>query len=298
MRSEVAEVEMDSSAIVGTPCSERNDSPVVETPIMEGASEVAGVDMDSSTIVGTPCSEGVFDRPVVETAFSKDNVYVPDTPDKRNMGGARGGTTPFLTSAKLLESLISDINRASHCKASDCDGELRLKNVELEGMGGDGQAHFYCSRRCGTRDIYLPFSDTHKKSKQTIVSFALQMAFICLGAIYAQYETVLGSMGMYPVADYKFYETIKLMEGPTTELLDEQCETTELLDEQCEIAKGEIKKAPSNEIGSWDRAVTVADGALMTRGHHSQNFTYHVRDYTRNCVLYYISFKSIAFRPS
>ena len=25
----------------------------------------------------------------------------------------------------------------------------------------------------------------------------------------------------------------------------------------------------------------------MTRGHHSQNFTFHVRDYTRNSVLYY-----------
>ena len=39
------------------------------------------------------------------------------------------------------------------------------------------------------------------------------MAFICSGANYAQYETVLGSMGMHPVPDYKFYETIKLMEG-------------------------------------------------------------------------------------
>ena len=84
MCSEVAGVNMDSSAIVGTPCSERNDSPIVQTPIMEGASEMAGVDMDSSTIVGTPCSEGVFDSPVVETPISKDNVYIPDTPHERS----------------------------------------------------------------------------------------------------------------------------------------------------------------------------------------------------------------------
>ena len=82
---------------------------------------------------------------------------------------------------------------------------------------------------------------------------------------------------MHPVSDYKFYETIQLMEGPTTELLDEQYR----------IAKEEMKQAPSSEIGSWDRAVTVADGAWMTRGHHSQNFTFHVRDYVRNSVLYY-----------
>ena len=25
----------------------------------------------------------------------------------------------------------------------------------------------------------------------------------------------------------------------------------------------------------------------MTRGHHSQNFTFHMRDYVRNSVLYY-----------
>ena len=194
---------------------------------IEGSSEVAGVDKDS--IVSTPCSErdsSIFDSPVVQTPISngKDTEYVPDTPDMRKIGEARGSAAPFLTSAKQLESLISDINRTSSCKAPGCNGELRLKNVELEGMGGDGQAHFYCSGRCGTRDICLPFSETHEESKQTVVSFALQMAFICSGANYAQYDTVLGSMGMYPVSDYKFYESIKLMEGPSTELVDEQCE--------------------------------------------------------------------------
>ena len=75
-------------------------------------------------------------------------MYVPDTPDMRKIGEAGGGTTPFLTSAKQLKSLI---NRTSLCKAPGCDGELRLKKVELEGIGGDGQAHLYCSGRCGTR---------------------------------------------------------------------------------------------------------------------------------------------------
>ena len=101
------------------------------------------------------------------------------------------------------------------------------------------------------------------------------MAFICSGANYAQYETVLGSMGMYPVRDYKFYETIELLESHTTKLLDKQCE----------LAKEKMKGIPSDKIGSWDRAVT--DGAWMTRGHPSQNFTFHVRDYMNNSVLYY-----------
>ena len=48
-----------------------------------------------------------------------------------------------------------------------------------------------------------------------------------------------------------------------------------------------MKDAPSDSIGSWKKAVTVADGAWMTRGYHSQNFTFHVRDYTRGSILYY-----------
>ena len=46
---------------------------------------------------------------------------------------------------------------------------------------------------------------------------------------------------------------IVLLEGHTTELLDE-------------VAKKKKKDTPSHQIGSWDSAVTVADGAWMTRG--------------------------------
>ena len=56
---------------------------------------------------------------------------------------------------------------------------------------------------------------------------------------------------MHPVRNYKFYETIELLESHTTKLLDKQCE----------LAKEKMKDIPSDEIGSWDRAVTVADGA-------------------------------------
>ena len=92
---------------------------------------------------------------------------------------------------------------------------------------------------------------------------------------------------MNPVPDYRFYDTIMLLEDHTERLLDGQCE----------VAKQEMKKAPPDEIGSWQRAVTVADGAWMTRGHHSQKFTFHVRDYMRNSVLYYIHFCQRGKKP-
>lgn len=48
-----------------------------------------------------------------------------------------------------------------------------------------------------------------------------------------------------------------------------------------------MKEEPPEKMGSWNKAVTVADGAWLTRGFHSQNFTFHVRDYMKNSVLYY-----------
>ena len=42
-----------------------------------------------------------------------------------------------------------------------------------------------------------------------------------------------------------------------------------------------------DELGSWKRAVTCADGTWMTRGFHSQNATYSIRNYFTGALLYY-----------
>ena len=49
-------------------------------------------------------------------------------------------------------------------------------------MGGDATVHY-------------------KDSQQSVISVSLQIAFICSGANYAQYERVLGSLVMHPVSD-------------------------------------------------------------------------------------------------
>ena len=49
----------------------------------------------------------------------------------RSMGEVRGGTTPFLTSAKQLESLISEINRTSRCRAPGCDGIIHAERTKI-----------------------------------------------------------------------------------------------------------------------------------------------------------------------
>ena len=38
-----------------------------------------------------------------------------------------------------------------------------------------------------------------------------------------------------------------------------------------------MQRMDQNELGSWSPAVTSADGTWMTRGHHSKNATFSIR---------------------
>ena len=61
----------------------------------------------------------------------------------------------------------------------------------------------------------------------------------------------------------RFYKTLEMIYPVVKQMLDDQCER----------AKDELKSKPDDEIGSFKKAVTSADGVWMTRGHHSQNFS-------------------------
>jgi len=60
-----------------------------------------------------------------------------------------------------------------------------------------------------------------------------------------------------------FYQTVKQLFSPTSELLQQQCS----------LAKEEMKTKDAEELGSWSQAVTASDGAWLIRGAFSQNFT-------------------------
>ena len=47
----------------------------------------------------------------------------------------------------------------------------------------------------------------------------------------------------------------------------------EMLQEMCEGAKEAMKALPATELGSWKKAVTIADACWLTRGHFSQYCT-------------------------
>ena len=53
------------------------------------------------------------------------------------------------------------------------------------------------------------------------------------------------------------------------------------------MARDEMRRMPPEELGSWKRAVTTADGTWQTRGWHSKNATFTIRKYINGALLYY-----------
>ena len=49
----------------------------------------------------------------------------------------------------------------------------------------------------------------------------------------------------------------------------------------------EVAKREKKDLGSWKRAVTTADGTWQTRGWHSKNATFTIRNYLNGALLYY-----------
>ena len=60
-----------------------------------------------------------------------------------------------------------------------------------------------------------------------------------------------------------------------------------MVDKTYEVAKQEMKKKSDGALGSWKRAVTTADGTWQTRGWHSKNATFTLRNYFNGALLYY-----------
>ena len=60
-----------------------------------------------------------------------------------------------------------------------------------------------------------------------------------------------------------------------------------MVDKMYEVAKQEMKKKSDGALGSWKRAVTTADGTWQTRGWHSKNATFTLRNYFNGALLYY-----------
>ena len=107
---------------------------------------------------------------------------------------------------------------------------------------------------------------------------SLQVAFIIAGCTHATYYKALShSLGIDTVSAPTFMCTIRAMHYIVESMLDEVCEA----------AKQEMRDVKESELGLWQNAVTVADSTWQTRGWHSKNATFTIRNYLTGALLYY-----------
>ena len=110
------------------------------------------------------------------------------------------------------------------------------------------------------------------------ISVSLQVAFIIAGSTHATYCKTLGHfLGIDVVSSSTFMRTIRAMHSIVESMLDEVCEA----------AKQEMRDVKESQLGSWKNAVTVADCTWQTRGWHSKNATFTIRNYLTGALLYY-----------
>ena len=183
----------------------------------------------------------------------------------------------FVGDTSHIRSFVNQVNCTSKCSTPGCSGHLKVVQVKAMGLGGAVEVSFQCSG-CVARSLTFSTSVVGEISEQPLLSIALQVAFVCAGCTHAHYTKVLGkALGMCSVDEKDFYKTLEIMYP--------HCKA--ILDGMCQEVKEEMKAMDPSELGSWERAVTYGDAAWLTRGYHSQNCTFHIRNYMNGAVLYY-----------
>ena len=228
---------------------------------------------DDQVLDGSLCNEDMSENRIVNSA--PDATFMC-TPFETNCCDTnRNENRIFIAESRQLVKFVDEVNDAA-CLVADCSGKLQLHSVEQSGMGGAACFAFRCSS-CGGRKVNFD-SSSQRENGSPALSAALQVAFICAGASYAQYKRVLRHFfGMQCVSSNTFYRTIEKMHGHVKSILDDICLE----------ARQQMKDMDQGELGSWSRAVTCADAVWLTRGHYSRNGTFTVRNNMTGALLYY-----------
>ena len=224
-------------------------------------------------------SEGDTSTETPQKIHKLDSEFVLSTPDRRCLAEFPSSSNgAYVGQTSQLQAFIEQINATSNCATPGCNGQLEPVTIILTGLGGAVEIQYDCTG-CTKRQVQFNSSAVHEASQQTAVGVALQVSFIAAGCTHAQYEKVLAhALGMCSVSHQQFEATLERMYPHV------KC----MVDEQCREAKEAMKQRPSSELGSFQNAVTIADGAWMTRGFHSQNFTFQIRSYINGALLFYI----------
>ena len=157
-------------------------------------------------------------------------------------------------------------------------GGLFQSEQKLSEWGGAVHTVLQCTRclRHYTFDsTILPELST---AGQNDLSKAMQVAFITAGLTNATYKKVLDILGMAAVSFLTFQGTIQELH-PIVE---------QIVKEMCQHEKERMKGKDQDKLFSWSKAVTCADRTWQTRGYHSKNATFTIRNYANGALLYFV----------
>ncbi len=192
----------------------------------------------------------------------------------------RAKHTVYVGVASQLRDFLTQLNCKRGCKTPGCSGILRFRKVRTHGLGGALEADIFCTG-CDTRLEFASSPRVKPRPSMTpvpAVDLAMQVAFMAAGCMHSQYRKVLNlALGMTSTSASSFHKRLEIIYPVVKSMLDEACEQ----------AKAEMKGMNQAALGSWQRAITTADGVCLTRGYHSQNHSFTIRNYRNNALLYY-----------
>ena len=183
----------------------------------------------------------------------------------------------FVGSLTEVDTFIKMMNDIRCCVTPGCKGQLVPLSFDTKGLGGAVKIYYGCDG-CDISTLCFESSLKSELLTSSEIGAAIQVGFIVSGCMHATYCKVLKlSLGLDAVCMDTVYSTITRMYPVVKEMVDEMCEE----------AKEEMKTMDEHTLGSWKQAVTSADAAWMTRGYHSKNGTFSVRNYYNGALLYY-----------
>ena len=216
---------------------------------------------------------------------SDGSLYIP-TPERTSASRIMGNVSPIALPNEVgfielpqLSRFLNTMNTIRRCTTPGCKGNVVPIAVKSRGLGGGISVSCVCDG-CAVKGAVF---ETHSKHMNQLgntnnISMCVQVAFIVAGCTHAMYyKTLKHALGIQAVSAPLFMGTIENMYPIVKSMLDEVCEA----------AKQEMKEKKEEELGSWKRAVTTADGTWQTRGFHSKNATFTIRNYLNGALLYY-----------
>ena len=126
----------------------------------------------------------------VSDDFESDSEFYPSPAKKLCPTAVSMSKGLFICETSQVEQFVGQINSTSTCHTPRCSGKLIPVNVKLVGLGGAAIIKFACTG-CSNRNLAFHSSVNVALSKRTVVSLALQVAFVISGCAYAQYSKVL-----------------------------------------------------------------------------------------------------------